>query len=248
MKDYPLATTGPNVLAPAFDPDAPSAERAPALPWMDAGTMTGLVPLPPGYRYEYVRQAEVPEVIQFLHTWFPNILVGAASCYLRESFYARHVVLADVAETHRRDTMVVLVRKGRELTAMFSAQRDRDTLALFGRLGAVAEGHRHLGIAESVMALTEPLARDQGMELAFGFATLHMPFMQMALERYGFRLVGITPGYDREMVSPGVVKRVYEALYVKVLAREGAMMLPDPANLTPTTRALFQSLFGETSA
>jgi hypothetical protein len=34
----------------------------------------------------------------------------------------------------------------------------------------------------------------------------------MIAERTGYAIVGIVPAYDRDMVSPAVVKRVYEAL------------------------------------
>jgi hypothetical protein len=39
------------------------------------------------------------------------------------------------------------------------------------------------------------------------------------------------------------VKRVYEAIYAKVLEPESGLLRPEPHNLTPRTRALFDSLF-----
>jgi len=44
--------------------------------------------------------------------------------------------------------------------------------------------------------------------------------MQRALEGAGWQLIGFTSGYDREEVAPGVVKRVFEAVYTKVLVPE----------------------------
>ena len=71
-------------------------------------------------------------------------------------------------------------------------------------------------------------------------ATLKIPNMQLALERAGYQLVGFAPGYDREVVAAGVVKRVYEAVYAKVLVPEhGGLHCPDSKNLTPKTKALF---------
>ncbi|MGH9577053.1 MAG: hypothetical protein ACRD3R_06415, partial [Terriglobales bacterium] len=52
-----------------------------------------------------------------------------------------------------------------------------------------------------------------------------------------------TSGYDREQVAPGVVKRVFEGAYVKVLVPDEELLRPDPANLTPRARALFDVLF-----
>jgi hypothetical protein len=44
-------------------------------------------------------------------------------------------------------------------------------------------------------------------------------------------------------VSPGVVKRVYQAVYAKLLVPEAEVLRPDPKNLTPRARALFDLLF-----
>ncbi len=203
--------------------------------WMTVEEMGVRSPLPEGYRYALLERPEVPALISFLRHWFPGIAVGAGSCYLRESFYDRRVHLADDALPRERDIAVVLIKHADEIVAMFSAQRDRDTLSLYGRLGAVAQSHRHLRLAESALALTEVLGRAMGMGMAFGMATLHVPYMQRALEKLGFTLIGI--------VHPGVVKRVYEAVYAKVLVEEEELLVPDPANLTPRTRALFDTLF-----
>ncbi len=67
--------------------------------------------------------------------------------------------------------------------------------------------------------------------------------MQRAFETLGWQLIGITPGYDREMVAPGVVKRVYEAIYAKVLVAENGLLRPRARNLTRRTRAFFRMLF-----
>lgn len=57
-----------------------------------------------------------------------------------------------------------------------------------------------------------------GMGMVYSLATLKAPYMAEKFERLGWRLIGIIPGFDREMVRPGVVKRVYEAIYTKVLS------------------------------
>jgi len=45
------------------------------------------------------------------------------------------------------------------------------------------------------------------------------------------------------MVAPGVVKRVYEAFYAKVLVPDEDLLRPDPKNLSPKAKALFDLLF-----
>ena len=81
------------------------------------------------------------------------------------------------------------------------------------------------------------------MGLAYGMATMKAPYAQRAFERAGWQLIGITPGYDREMVAPGLVKRVYEALYAKVLVADVGLLRPQRQNLTPRTQALFDWVF-----
>jgi len=39
------------------------------------------------------------------------------------------------------------------------------------------------------------------------------------------------------------VKRVYEAVFGKILVSDAEMLRPDPAHLTPRTRALFEQMF-----
>ena len=210
--------------------------------WMDVDAMMAAVPLPEGYRFELLRRSEISALIGFVNAWFPDISVGCASCYLRDDFYLREMQFAGEPQ---KDFLVVLIKKGHELAGMFSCERDRDALALYARLAVVAPEHRGARLGERCVELAEALGRNLGMGLVYGMATLKTPHVQMALERSGWRLVGITPGYDREMVTPGVVKRVYEAVYAKILVAEEGLLLPRLQNLTPRTKAFFRLLFPE---
>ena len=42
-----------------------------------------------------------------------------------------------------------------------------------------------------------------------------------------------------------MVKRVYQAVYAKLLVPADEVLLPDPKNMTPKTSALFELLFGD---
>lgn len=70
-----------------------------------------------------------------------------------------------------------------------------------------------------------------------------MQKMQIALEKLGLQFVGITPGYDREVVAPGVVKPVYEVIYAKSLVDADDRLVPRPKNLTSKIKAFFKSSF-----
>ena len=82
-----------------------------------------------------------------------------------------------------------------------------------------------------------------GAAFIYALVTLKHPHMQQGLERAGYRLLGFFPGYDRELVAPGMVKRVYQAVYAKLLAPENKVLRPDPKNMTPRTKRLYELLF-----
>jgi hypothetical protein len=198
------------------------------------------MPLAEGYRLELLKRDEIGMLIGFIATWFPDISVGSASCFLRDDFYDKRVFFAGGPE---RDVLVLLLKHGEEPAGMFSLEFDLDTLSVHARLGVAAQPHRGAGLTRVGMAFTEAIGHCMGMGLAYGMATLKAPHAQRAFERAGWQLIGITPGYDREMVAPGVVKRVYEAVYTKVLVADAGLLRPQRQNLTPRTQAFFESLF-----
>jgi hypothetical protein len=198
------------------------------------------IPLAEGYRLELLQRDEIGALIAFIAVWFPDISVGSASCYLRDDFYAKQVFFAGGPQ---RDVLVLMLKQADELAGMVSLEFDLDTLSVHARLAVAAPQHRGAGLTRAGMAFTEAIGRCMGMGLAYGMATLKAPHAQRAFERAGWQLIGITPGYDREMVAPGVVKRVYEAVYTKVLVADAGLLRPQRQNLTPRTRAFFESLF-----
>ena len=199
-------------------------------------------PLGAGYRFELLQRAEIPTLVAALATWFPDISVGGASCYLQSDFYARKAFFDDAPE---QDTLVFLMKNGDELAGMFSCDLDHDTQSIYAGLGVASPDHRGSNIAQAGMMFVEAFGRHLGMGYVFGMATLRHPYAQRAFERAGWELIGITPGYDRELVAPGVVKRVYEALYAKVLECDAGVQHPQRQNLTPRTQVFFDAIFSK---
>jgi hypothetical protein len=208
--------------------------------WPGIDKIATMTQLPDGYRFEQLKRSDIPALIEAIKVWHPDISVGTASCYLRESFYTEKVFLSGEEE---RDLYVVLIMHGDDLAGMGSWERESDALTLYAKLGIIAPGHRRSKIAGRAIEFTENLGRAMGAGFVYGLATLKVPHMQLALERAGYRLLGFAPGYDRELVAPGVVKRVYEAYYAKVLVPDEDLLRPDPANLSPKAKALFDVLF-----
>jgi len=208
--------------------------------WPSVDDITARAPLPAGYRYEYLGRQQVPALISALKAWYPGIAVGNASCHLRAGFYQRKVCLDGALD---RDFLVVLFKHGSELVGVFSVERDLDSDVLYGRIGAIAPRHRGAHLSRNIPLLGEALGRAMGMGMVYGLATLRYPHMQATFEHLGWKLIGITPGFDKEVVAPGIVKRVYEAIYAKVLVAEDNLLRPRAKDLTPAARALVDLLF-----
>ena len=210
------------------------------MPWPSVDKLSKSAPLPAGYRYQLLSRTDIPETVNAFASWYPGIAVGNASCHLREDFYREKVVLDGEPE---RDFFVVLFKRDQELVGVLSVERDRDSEVLYGRVGAISPKHRGLNLSERFPGLIEALGRAMGMGMVYSLATLKVPYMAEKFERLGWQLIGIIPGFDREMVEPGVVKRVYEAIYTKVLVDEKDFMLPRRSAMTPKTAALFDLLY-----
>jgi hypothetical protein len=199
-----------------------------------------MTPLPEGYRYDWLKRSEIPALMTCIGRWHPDIGVGGGSCYLREGFYNDHVFLEGEGE---KNIIVGLFKCADELVGMWSLEQEPDALTLYSRLIIIAPEHRSAKLASKAVPLVEMVGRAMGAEFLYGAATLKIPHMQHALETGGWQLIGFTSGYDREQVAPGVVKRVFEGVFTKVLVPEEELVRPNPDNLTPRARALFDVLF-----
>ena len=208
--------------------------------WPNDDAISAMIPLPEGYRAERLKRSEIPVLIAAIAAWHPDIAVGAASCYLRQDFYDDKAFLVGEGE---KELLVIIIKRGDEMAGMGSWEREQDALTIYARFGAIAPQHRNAKLAVRAMEFGENMGRAMGAGFIYGLATLKIPHMQLALERAGYQLLGFAPGYDREMVAPGVVKRVYEAFYAKVLVPDGDLLRPDPRNLSPKAKALFDVIF-----
>jgi len=142
-----------------------------------------------------------------------------------------------------RDVYCVVVKKDGVIVGVYSFEKQDDAKLVQGRLAATAPEHRGARLASSAMPILEGMARAVDADLILVTATLKHPLSQRLAEAYGYRLVGIIPGFDRDMIAPGVVKRVFEALYAKILAPKEHIQMPKPGGMTATTLALFAQIF-----
>jgi RimJ/RimL family protein N-acetyltransferase len=213
--------------------------------WPTLDALATLVPLPAGYRFEQIGRAQMAPLIAAIRAWHPSISVGVASCYLREDFYRDRVCLDGEID---KDIWAVRILFNEEMVGVWSFEREVDSLAIYGRLLVLAPAHRGAGLSVHTMVGAENVGRAMGAAFIYGLATLQHTYAQRALERAGYRLLGFFPGYDRAEVAPGVVKRVYQSVYAKLLVPEDEVHWPDPKNMTPRARALYELLFSDSPA
>jgi len=208
--------------------------------WPTAEALAITVPLPDGYGYELLKRSDIPALISAVDEWFPGLSVSNASCYLREDFYESRVFLDG---NSNGDFFVLLFKHGSDWAGVLSVERDKDSQVLYGRIGTISVAHRGARLSKSFPPLMEAMGKAMGMGMVYSLATLKVPNMQVGFEKAGWQLIGIIPGFDREVVSSSEVKRVYEAIYVKALVTESDFLLPSIEGMTPGTRALFEILY-----
>lgn len=217
--------------------------------WPSIQTLTAGVPLPADYEIVCPSAGDVPALVRAVDDWFPGLAVGNASCFLRPDFYLQRVALAGMCPqlAAALDHFVLLFRRVHDgqWAGLLAVERDRDSQVLYGRVGTVARAHRGGGLSKTFPLLMEATGRTMQLGMVYGLVTLRTPHMQRCMEHAGWRLVGMMPGFDREVVELGVVKRVYEAVYVRVLAEAGELLQPNRQHMTPATRELFDLLYAD---
>lgn len=215
--------------------------------WPTGPQLAGAVPLPAGYVAEVLRADEVDTALRFVDDSFPGLALSNASCFLRKEFYGARVALAGSAGTAgpgERDFFVLTIKREAQWAALLAVERDPDSQVLYGRIGTVDTAHRRAGIGACFPALMVETGRAMGLGMVYSLATLKTPAMQRAFEQANWQLIGIMPGFDREVTAPGVVSRVYEAIYVRLLAPPAEILPPSAEGMQPATRELFERLFG----
>jgi GNAT superfamily N-acetyltransferase len=195
-----------------------------------------------GFVFEPLAASEIETVVAGVRTWYPDIGVGTASGFVRAAFYRKQVAFA----TRSTGRVIVITIKYRgKIVGVAACEPDFCARVMYGRIVIVAPEFRGEGLGQRGIALIEAIARESGMGLVYGLATLKIPHVQRAFEQLDWRLIGIAPGYDREMIGGSGVKRVYEAVYAKVLAPSHEFEQPRPDNMTSGTRQLFVQLFSD---
>ncbi|WP_233577161.1 hypothetical protein [Citreicoccus inhibens] len=205
--------------------------------------LKGLV-VPEIYSVELLAREDIPKVTALLRAWYPDIRVGTESRHLEPAFYEREFSLRGESEDRPLTALVCRARESNDIIGLLTLEKNVRGLQISAPMGAVEPTYRGLGIGQLGVPVLEVVGRSIGAEVALYYSTLKVARTQRNAERHGFKLVGLVPAFDVDAIGPGTVKRVYEALYAKVLVGPEKVHLPDWNVLIPSTRALFTHLFG----
>lgn len=213
-------------------------------PWPNFSDLSAALTIPTGLTLDWLGDGDVGPLVVNLRKWYPDIVVGSESCHLTESFYRDECALGPIPPSARSVLPLVLRRDGGSIVWFITLEKEERGKTMSARMGAIDPQERGAGLAMLGPQVLEACARLTQCGLAYYFATLKIPHQQVCAEKSGFTLVGIMPAFDIDMVRPGESRRVYEALYAKVLVGPEQIEIPSGKALTPTTKALFETLFG----
>jgi hypothetical protein len=209
--------------------------------WSGALAILNELKMPSGYVLAQLRAEDVSAVIAGLLDWYPDLEVSGESSHLTVSFYHQETLLAETSGD--RSILPIVAKHGGSVVAIITFEKDVVARTVTCRIGTIAPEHRGAALALLGPMLLERVGRAVGAELVYYFATLKSLHQQVLAERAHYALVGIVPAFDRNYVHPGQIKRVYEAIYAKVLVSEDEVALPTDANLTLRTKAVWRALF-----
>lgn len=214
--------------------------------WPSVEDIESTVRTPQGYHLDLLNPDDLDFFIGALEVWYPDIHVGSESRFLNLEFYKECVFLADNPPCKRYYLPIIFKhRQSGELAGCVFLEKNDSSLTITSPMGAIAINHRHTGTGLSFLpsTLITEVGRMLGFELAYYISTLRSRANQIIAEKTGYKLVGIIPGNDRDMVSPGISKRVFEAFYAKLLLTNPDLYVPTEDTLTETTRNLWSVLF-----
>jgi GNAT superfamily N-acetyltransferase len=234
---------------PELDP--PVAARLAARPggiatWPDIALLAPQLSLPGDLRLRQLARSDIPGMMALLPRWFPGLVGSSRECLLTASYYEESVALAgEDASTDRRPVYAFVIDSGAEPVAFGCGEYRAAQALLRAEIGAVAPRVRGSGLAAVMATLLVLVGRAIGADMIITWATLRHRLAQRMGERCGFRLVGIVPASDREQISPGVVKHVFEAVYAISLVPDAQTHRPPSASLSPRMASVASFILGE---
>lgn len=207
--------------------------------WPDVSALIQSLILPNGVSLRLLRADEFEKLPALLLSWFPAVEVGAESIFLTPEFLRREVVCEGNLSPN---IYAVFVTQDEAVVGFMTFERQPANATLHARLGALAPEARAGFLGALGFMVFEKLGVLCGAELLLTWMTLAGRHQQLFAERRGFQLVGVVPGFDRDLISRGRTMRVTEGLVAKLLVADTELLEPSPENMTPRTRRLLEAI------
>jgi hypothetical protein len=220
-------------------------ERDKIMKWPNVDEFLRQLQMPESFEFKQLESSDIDCIITKLPEWYPAIIVGQESTHLDASYFHSHAFLKNGDPS--KDVLPLKCVRGENIVGLLTIKRDVLGETITAPMGVADPVYRSLGLGSIGQVLLEKLGREIGASLAYFQATLAIPHQQAAAEKNGYMLIGIIPAADRDQVSPGVSKRVFEAIYAKVLCGSDDIHLPSASALTEQTKRMWDFLFQGTS-
>jgi hypothetical protein len=210
--------------------------------WPAIENVTAGLSLPPGATVRYLALADVEALPALILRWYPRVAVGAESVFLQHTFLCSRIALAEALAASGTqvlaDIAVFVLELDNTVRGIVSFEREPACSTLHARLGVLDPELRVAFVGALGVVVFERLGKLMGAELLLQWVTLASRAQQALAERRGFQLYGLVPGFDRDQVSPGVARRVTEALFGKLLTTAEDCEAPERKELTLSARNL----------
>jgi len=209
--------------------------------WVRIEKLVSEMKVPQAYSLRSLRRSEISSVIKRFLEWYPGVRLGSESRFVKKKYYTDHSFMVRGQEDRKYYPIVFTQKKDDGVIGLVVVKKDSYTRTVMGFTGALDPEHRGLGIAHGGPMVVEALGRKMGAEFAYFYASLQIPHTQRAAEKMGFSIAGILP-HDLDVDRSGKIKRVYEALYAKLLVSKSSLIEPNESAMTERTKLIWSAL------
>lgn len=214
--------------------------------WPTLELISRNIGFPSTFRMTPLKPEEGASFARALAEWYPDIRVGSESRFLDPEFYSKEIFAPGAPETRRFLPIVYRPPGSEDIAGWIFLEKNEDALTVTSPMAGVATAYRKTAreLVPTGPKILAEAGRLMGAGMAYYISSLKYGVLQKIAEEAGFKITGIFPAFDRDMVREGEVKRVYEIFYAKVYAQPDEIELPNLDSMQPETMKLYRFLFG----
>lgn len=200
--------------------------------------------LPGAFEISVLHEEDAQWIATEIGQAYPDIEVGSESRFTSSAFFTGELKERAREGWENYARLHLLIREADRFVFFITLEKNDHARTIASPMAVVAPHYRGHHLAIVGPTLLREIGKAIGAEMAYYFSSLRVPQLQKIAERAGFQLVGIIPAFDRDMVAPATIRRVFEGIYAQILTADLSGILPPPADaLIPSSRALWDHLF-----